>query len=171
MFIYTCSRLNKRFISTSLVVPAGEDYTTRVLFRDGPMEVYASCDFETGSTSKGSRVYVRTYQTNEEMMLYGQSSVAGAVNGSIPAGTGEGPTHTIFATHYDPSYDDNNDKNSGAFTIVGQTTGRRWYSGIAGSSFLGTYDEEHKTCDFTGVISSGFSGSGIMGSSKANKLD
>ena len=134
------------------------------------MEVYASCDFEDGA-SKGSRVYVRTYQTNEEMILYGQSSVAGAVNDSIPAGTGEGPTHTIFATHYDPSYDDNNDKNSGAFTIVGQTTGRRWYSGIAGSSFLATYDEERKTCDFSGVISSGFSGSGIMTSSKANKLD
>jgi hypothetical protein len=136
------------------------------------MEVYASCDFVEDSASKGSRVYVRTYQTNEEMMLYGQSSVAGAVNGSIPAGTGEGPTHTIFATHYDPSNDDdNNDKDSGAFTIVGQTTGRRWYSGIAGSSFLATYDESDKTCDFTGVISSGFSGYGIMGSSKANKLD
>ena len=137
------------------------------------MEVYASCDFED-SASKGARVYARTYQTNEEMILYGQSSDAGAVNDSIPAGTGEGPTHTIFATHDgasdDPSYDDNNDKDSGVFTIVGQTTGRRWYSGIAGSSFLGTYDEERKTCDFAGVISSGFSGAGIMTSSKANKL-
>jgi len=96
----------------------------------------------------------------EETNWYGQVEV-GPESGTYP----EGSDYTLWRR----ATDANNNPSVGAVAFEGATSKTRWYLGLEGSSFVGTYDGISKTCEYSGIITQGKSHVTSMTSSKGNK--
>jgi hypothetical protein len=123
------------------------------------VEVTAYCGTDLGAFS-GISVYVNR-QANEDLKVYGQAQYCyndvscPVVDVTIDKGTDD--VDRWFNIFYKESGEPNNSPGLGAITIVGQQTGRRWYIGVDGSSFLSTIDDSGRpVCDLSGVIKTNF---------------
>ena len=165
------SRVYNNFFSRAVPIRAEDYYYPTYGFselviiqsdeEDPVVEVRAWCgDF--GDFYSGIDVYVYS-QADEDLKVYGQANYCyedtdngyigypcANIDGTIEMGSNN-VRFTIFEKE---SGEPNNSPGLGAITIVGQETGRRWYIGVDGSSFLSTI--EGTVCDLSGVIKTNF---------------
>ena len=122
------------------------------------MNVTAACsDVDVG-------IYVEVAPGSEPLKAYGQGQEQDPYSEVIPAW--DGPAEPSPYDHYrfiiffkDQNADPpkNNNPNSGAITLVGNTTGKVWYVGVDGSSTVAVQTSTSPyTCDITGVIMTNF---------------
>jgi len=147
--------LKETLVSTSLTIPSGKTETERLLLTEGPYELWLEC-----TDDDGPALLVKPKAGFEVINWYGQF-VDGPADGSgtYPEGSG-------YFTLWEPADGANNNPSVGAVAFEGATSKTRWYLGLDGSSFVGTYNDISKTCEYSGIITQGMS---LKSSSKGSK--
>jgi hypothetical protein len=116
---------------------------------DGLVKVEAWC------SESAMSIEVTVTPISEPLKAYGQAG-GGPYSEVIPASP-IANTYNIFSKDQSADPPKNNNPNSGAITLVGNTTGKVWYVGVDGSSTVAVQTSTSPlTCDITGVIMTNF---------------
>ena len=120
-----------------------------MIFKDGSFELSVEC-------FPGNVVVSVGFEGSEQYKVYGQGQL-------LPGSGGFDPFYetvsnrAIFIWGRDVEDENNNFPEGGAIHIEDVASGKEWYFGVDGSSFIGKVSENGSitTCDYSGVINIG----------------